>query len=480
MDKLQKNRQSMKKLIVLAVVMVVGFASAIAADYGKYYQNLPVKMVQPLAPEISDYSVNIKDFGGVGDGLTLNTEAFAKAIKALDNKGGGHLVVPEGVWLKGLISLKDNIDLHLEKNAILMATPDRTQHFKVKDGVKDKKCSPLISASKRKNVSITGEGTIDGNGAMWRPVKRSKVSDVEWKEFTGMGGTETEGGKLWFPFNLKHFENLAATPEAQEAMRTHLIRFTDCDRVLVSGVTIQNSPKFHLIPTRCTNVIVDGVTIRCPWNAQNGDALDISCCREVLLVNNTIDAGDDGICMKGGAGKKAAPDGPCENILIQDNTVYHAHGGFVIGSEYSNGMKNIVVRHNRFSGTDTGLRFKSGVGRGGKTEGIYISDIVMTDIKDEAIIFECSYADKKYSVKDDKGEVVVPKNAECVPEWSDIHISNVTCRGAKTAISAHGLPGYECLKNITIDNSTFFYTKKDKDIEAGAGVKLTNCRFASF
>ena len=480
MDKLQKNRQSMKKLIVLAVVMVVGFASAIAADYGKYYQNLPVKMVQPLAPEISDYSVNIKDFGGVGDGLTLNTEAFAKAIKALDNKGGGHLVVPEGVWLTGLISLKDNIDLHLEKNAILMATPDRTQHFKVKDGVKDKKCSPLISASKRKNVSITGEGTIDGNGAMWRPVKRSKVSDVEWKEFTGMGGTETEGGKLWFPFNLKHFENLAATPEAQEAMRTHLIRFTDCDRVLVSGVTILNSPKFHLIPTRCTNVIVDGVTIRCPWNAQNGDALDISCCREVLLVNNTIDAGDDGICMKGGAGKKAAPDGPCENILIQDNTVYHAHGGFVIGSEYSNGMKNIVVRHNRFSGTDTGLRFKSGVGRGGKTEGIYISDIVMTDIKDEAIIFECSYADKKYSVKDDKGEVVVPKNAECVPEWSDIHISNVTCRGAKTAISAHGLPGYECLKNITIDNSTFFYTKKDKDIEAGAGVKLTNCRFASF
>ncbi|WP_308591585.1 glycoside hydrolase family 28 protein [uncultured Prevotella sp.] len=470
----------MKKLIVLAVVMVVGFASAIAADYGKYYQNLPVKMAQPLAPEISDYSVNIKDFGGVGDGLTLNTEAFAKAIKALDNKGGGHLVVPEGVWLTGLISLKDNIDLHLEKNAILMATPDRTQHFKVKDGVKDKKCSPLISASKRKNVSITGEGTIDGNGAMWRPVKRSKVSDVEWKEFTGMGGTETEGGKLWFPFNLKHFENLAATPEAQEAMRTHLIRFTDCDRVLVSGVTIQNSPKFHLIPTRCTNVIVDGVTIRCPWNAQNGDALDISCCREVLLVNNTIDAGDDGICMKGGAGKKAAPDGPCENILIQDNTVYHAHGGFVIGSEYSNGMKNIVARHNRFSGTDTGLRFKSGVGRGGKTEGIYISDIVMTDIKDEAIIFECSYADKKYSVKDDKGEVVVPKNAECVPEWSDIHISNVTCRGAKTAISAHGLPGYECLKNITIDNSTFFYTKKDKDIEAGAGVKLTNCRFASF
>lgn len=470
----------MKKLITFAVALFMGVATTFANDYGRYYQNLPVKMSQPVLPVIPDYSVNIKDFGGVGDGLFLNTEAFEKAIKALDKNGGGHLVVPEGVWLTGLISLKDNIDLHIEKNAIVMATPDRMQHFKVKDGVREKKCTPLISASKRKNISITGEGTIDGNGVMWRPVKRSKVSDVEWKEFTSMGGTEKEGGKLWFPFNLKHYENIADSPEAQEGLRTHLVRLTDCDQVLVSGVTIQNSPKFHLIPTRCTNVVVDGVTIRCPWNAQNGDALDISCCKNVLLVNNTIDAGDDGICMKGGAGKKAAPDGPCENILIQDNTVYHAHGGFVIGSEFSNGMKNIVVRHNRFSGTDTGLRFKSGIGRGGITENIYISDIVMTDIKDEAIIFECTYADKKYSVKDEKGEVTIPKNAECVPVWSDIHINNVVCRGAKTAISAHGLPGYDCLKNISIDNSTFFYTNKDKDIDTNAGVAISGCKFATF
>lgn len=470
----------MNRIMTVAAALLLGAASAFAGDYAKYYQNLPAKMAEPVAATISNYSVNLKDFGGVGDGLTLNTAAFEKAIKALDNKGGGHLIVPEGVWLTGLISLKDNIDLHLEKNAILLATPDRTQHFKTKDGVTEKKCTPLISASKRKNISITGEGIIDGNGAVWRPVKRSKVSDVEWKEYTAMGGTEKENGKLWFPFNLKHQQNIAATPEAQESLRTHLIRLTDCDQVVVSGVTIQNSPKFHLIPTRCTNVIIDGVTVRCPWNAQNGDAIDISCCRNVLLVNNTIDAGDDGICMKGGAGKKAAPDGPCENILIQDNTVYHAHGGFVIGSEFSNGMKNIVVRHNRFSGTDTGLRFKSGVGRGGKTENIFVSDIMMTDIKDEAIIFECTYADKKYSVKDERGKTTVPQNAECVPEWTDIHISNVVCRGTKTAISAHGLPGYECLKNITIDNSTFFYTEKDKDVEAGADVKISGCKFQTF
>ena len=265
-----------------------------ADDYSSYYKNLPVNITQATAPVIPNNTVNIKDFGGVGDGLTLNTEAFRKAISALNKKGGGHLVVPSGIWLCGLISLKDNIDLHLEKNAILLASPDKNHFIKEKDGKKDTKCSPMISASKRKNISITGEGIIDGNGAFWRPVKRSKVSDTEWKEFTYMGGTEAEEGKLWFPFNLKNYGNVANTPEAQEKMRTHLIRVTDCENVLISGVTIQNSPKFHLIPTRCTNVIVDGVTIRCPWNAQNGDGLDISSCKNVLVVNNTIDVGDDG------------------------------------------------------------------------------------------------------------------------------------------------------------------------------------------
>ena len=471
----------MKKAIMMCLALMLTASAIQAKDYGSYYKNMPVAMPAVAAPAIPGNTVNIKDFGGVGDGLTLNTEAFSKAISALNKQGGGHLVVPAGIWLSGMISLKDNIDLHLEKNAILLASPDKNLFIKEKDGKKDKKCSPMISASKRKNVSITGEGIIDGNGAYWRPVKRSKVSDTEWKEFKDLGGTETEGGKLWFPFNLKNYGNIADTPEAQEKMRTHLIRITDCENVLVEGVTIQNSPKFHLIPTRCTNVIVDGVTIRCPWNAQNGDALDISSCRNVLIVNNVIDAGDDGICMKGGAGESGVKYGPCENILIENNTVFHAHGGFVIGSEYSGGMKNIVVRDNRFCGTDTGLRFKSGIGRGGKTEGIYISDIYMTDIKDEAIVFDCTYIDKKYSVKEDDGKPgAVAKDAPFAPEFCDIHISNVTCRNVKTAISVTGLPGMNCVHDVTIDNSTFFYTKKDKEIKDNPEITITNTKFVTF
>ena len=470
----------MKKLLFLCLAFCCMLSSAKAGDYKAYYQSLPVAMSEPQAPVIPSNTVKLTDFGAVGDGLTLNTEAFRKAISSLNKKGGGHLVVPAGVWLTGLISLKDNIDLHLERNAVIMATPDKREFLKTDDDKVAAKCSPLISASKRRNISITGQGVIDGNGAYWRPGKRSKVSDVEWNNYKLMGGTETDSGKLWFPFNLKHYDNIATSAQRQESMRPHLIRFTDCEQVLVQGVTIQNSPKFHFIPTRCNHVIVDGVTIRCPWNAQNGDALDLSACRNVLVVNNTIDAGDDGICMKAGAGQSGVDAGPCENILIENNTVYHAHGGFVIGSEFTGGLKNIVVRNNRFSGTDTGLRFKSSPGRGGKTENIYISNIYMTDIKDQAIVFECSYVDRKYSVNNEAEVETKLKNAKFVPEFTDIHISNVVCRGAKTAVAAHGLPGWSCVHGVDIANSVFFYTRQDKDFDNHVDLKITNTKFATF
>lgn len=466
----------MRKIILTGLAIMLSVVSAMADDYAGYYVNMPTEMPAVTAVTVPDNTVNIRDFGGKGDGVTLNTEAFSKAISALDKKGGGHLVVPAGIWMTGLISLKDNIDLHIEKNAVIMAAPDRNLFFKTKDGKRDSKATPLINASKRKNICITGEGTIDGNGAVWRPVKRSKVSDVEWKDFLYMGGTVSKDGQLWYPFNLKNVANTAETAEAQEKQRTNMIRFTDCENVMVKDVTLQNSPKFHLIPTRCNNVIVDNVTIRCPWNAQNGDALDISSCRNVLIVNNTIDAGDDGICMKGGDSKGGLTAGPCENLLIENNTVYHAHGGFVIGSEFVGGMKNIVVRNNLFSGTDTGLRFKSGIGRGGKTEKIFISDIFMTDIKGEAIVFECTYQDKAVGKKTD-GTATAAKDAQFVPEFTDIHMSNITCRNAKTAISAHGLPGLKCVHGITIDNSTFFITKQDKDIDSNVQLTINNTDF---
>ena len=459
------------KQLILTALTIVSILSAKAEDYSKHYQNLPVELKQVVSFDIPDNTVSIADFGGVGDGVALNTEAFRKAISALTKKGGGRLVVPQGVWLTGPIVLKDNIDLHIERNAIVLFSPDKSL-FVDAEG-KSSRCDPGIKASKRKNIAITGEGIIDGNGAQWRPVKRSKVSDTEWKRFAAIGGVERQNGALWYPWDVKAgYKNIADTPENQEKSRQDLIRLTDCENILIEGVTVQNSPRFHVHPCNSKNIIIDGITVRCPWNAQNGDAIDLSDCHQALIVNSIVDAGDDGICMKSGKAKATALVNGCEDILIEDNTVYHAHGGFVIGSEDITGMKRIVVRRCRFSGTDTGLRFKSGIGRGGKTEDIHISDIVMNDITDEAIVFQCDYVDRPAG---SEGKKAKTSGSEFVPEFTDIHISNVVCRGAKTAIKAKGIEGMNCIHDIEIANSTIVYTSKGADIdEATAKVKLSN------
>ena len=452
-----------------------------AKDYSKYYQNLPTEVKPVVEVVIPDNAVSVTDFGGVGDGQTLNTEAFRKAISALVKKGGGRVVVPQGVWLTGPIVLKDNIELHVEKNAIVMFSPDKSLYID-KDG-NSSRVDPCIKASKRKNIAITGEGIIDGNGAQWRPVKRMKVSDVEWQNFKEMGGVERDNGKLWYPWDMKDGSpNIGDTPEAQEAKRNDLVRFTDCENILFEGVTFQNSPRFHVHPLNSRNIIIDGITVRCPWNAQNGDAIDLSDCHQVLIVNSTVDAGDDGLCMKSGKYKENALVNGCEDILIQDNTVFHAHGGFVIGSENICGTRRLVVRQCRFSGTDTGLRFKSGIGRGGETEKVYISDVVMTDIADEAIIFQCDYVNKPAGGaplqlprggESQSANTAQPKASPRVgvegasafiPRFHDIHINNVVCRGAGTGIYAHGIEGYDCI-DVTIENTKIVNATKETDID---------------
>lgn len=414
---------------------------------------------------IPERSVSLIDFGGTPDGVTSNTQAFKEAVAALSRQGGGHLIVPEGLYLTGPVVLKDCIDLHLERGAIILFSPDKREFM---DG---KSIRPGISASGRHDVSITGEGIIDGNGAWWRAVKRGKVSDTEWKEYLRKGGTVD--GSLWYPFNLKHYPDIAPDARSQEKLRTHLVRFTSCERVLVSGVTVQNSPKFHIVPRFCKDVIIEDVTVRCPWNAQNGDGIDIMQSTDVTVTRCTIDVGDDGICLKAGAGARALEDGgPCKNILIEYNTVYHAHGGFVIGSEFSAGIENITVRHNSFIGTDTGLRFKSAPERGGTTAGICISDIYMADIKDEAIVFQTDYADRPAGYEDNMAAVT----DRFIPCFEDIRMERIVCRGCSTAVKAHG----RIIRNVSLKDCSFFYNDRGCDIDPDCAVSLENVKFFSF
>ena len=450
-----------------------------AKDHSPLYRNLPISLPQPAVPTIPNLTVSVTNFGAIGDGITDCTEAFSKAISHLSQQGGGHLNVPSGIFLTGPIQLKSLIDLHVERGAVILFSPDKCQYVNINGSMRTNgRATPPLTASKCHDLSITGEGIIDGNGEWWRAVKHGKVSDTEWKTFLAMGGTKTDDGQLWYPHGLKHFADIADTPEAQERMRPHLIRLTDCERILIEGVTIQNAPKFHIVPQRCKDVIIDGVTVRCPWNAQNGDGIDLMQCQRVLVTACTLDVGDDAICLKGGVAEEGVKYGPCADILITGNTVFHGHGGFVIGSEFSGGIHRIVVSDCTFSGTDTGLRFKSGPGRGGKTSDIHISNIRMSDIRDQAIIFETSYADRPAGSKATENETAQTAPTKFIPEFSDIHISHVTCRDTRIGIAAKGT--IDMIHDIRIDDSIIFYTSKEKDIDHPDMLKLSNVRFMTF
>ena len=191
---------------------------------------------------------------------------------------------------------------------------------------------------------------------------------------------------------------------------------------------------------------MDCATIYNDWWAQNGDGIDISACKKVVIYKCAVNAGDDGICMKSSG---ARPDGPAlENVLIAGCAVGRAHGGFVIGSNTDGGMANIFVSDCLFSGTDVGLRFKSNKGRGGLVKDIFIQDITMHDIVREAILFDTYYEDMPAGAIKDPNK---PAPKDKIPEFRDFHISRISCAGAKTAIAITGLPELP-VNNIFFDS----------------------------
>lgn len=459
----------MKKHFSILIALLLCL-SASAEDYSKYYTDLPVQLQQVTAFTVPETRVSIADFGAVGDGKTLNTEAFANAIKALVAKGGGHLDVPAGVWKTGPFQLKSNIDLHVAKGATILFSEDKTLYLKKdKSGKVSGKCVPMISVSKSENIMITGEGTIDGQGDYWRAVKKSKVSADEWARYNEMGGTVMSN--IWYPFNLKaelNIPNINKNAKSQESMRYHLINITDSKNVLIQGVRIQNSPKFHLVPARIENLIIDGITIWCHGYAQNGDAMDIGNSKRVLVVNSEINCGDDGICMKGGVGQDGFDRGPNTDFLIQNNIVHQAHGGFVIGSEFSGGMKKMVVRNCKFDGTDIGLRFKSAPGRGGTCEDIYCYNIQMTNMLKEAILFETTYEDVATGGSATAGD---DKNA-WFPDFCNFKIYDVTVDGATTAMKLNGLKDHP-IHDITLENVTMKNCKNGLNLNYAENIMMT-------
>ncbi|MFR9165450.1 MAG: glycoside hydrolase family 28 protein [Dysgonomonas sp.] len=486
----------MKKTFLTVSLTLLSFFSLQSKEstgYDYLYKNLPFEMPVISAPVFPSNEVSVKDFGGIGDGITLNTEAFAKAIDALSARGGGKLIVPSGVWFTGPIVLKSNINLHLEDKAIILFSPDKDLYPLVQtvfEGLDTYRCQSPISGRNLQNVAITGSGAIDGNGQYWRPLKKPKVSESFWRrETTGKGVFKRSD--YWMPsaqylhgdtisdMNVpRHMKTIEEFKTVRDFLRPVMISFIECRNVYLQGVIFQNSPAWNIHPLMCENVIIDGIQVRNPSYAQNGDGLDLESCKNAIIANSTFDVGDDGICIKSGKdedGRKR--NRPCENVIVDNCTVFKGHGGFVVGSEMSGGVKNISVSNCQFLGTDVGLRFKSRRGRGGVVENIYISNISMFNISTEPIHFNLYYGGKSVveDLEEDTSEpqtVDMPLVDETTPTFRNIYIKDITCSNARRAMYFYGLPEHK-IDNINVENVNI-HSQLGAEISESKNITLKN------
>lgn len=450
-------------LAALAVGTTLSVA-AVDPAYAPYYENLPFEMPEVPTPSIPDRTVSLTDFGAVCDGVTLNTEVFAKAIDHLSGQGGGTLHVPDGVWVTGPIELKSNINLNLSEGAIISFDPNPDLYPMrrvIYEGFEAWRRQSPITGTGLENVAITGKGIIDGNGNRWRPVKKTQMTKDEWTNLTAKGGVIRPSGDTeeWFPSeaflegkkngNRRREYTKEEADSYKQYLRPVMLHLVQCKNVMLKGVTFQNSPAWNLHPLMCENLILDGVNVRNPYFSHNGDGMDIESCRNVIICRSTLDVGYDTICIKSGKDEEGRKRGiPTENVIVRDCRVFHGHGGFVVGSEMSGGVNNISVENCQFTGTDVGLRFKSTRGRGGVVKNIFINNISMVDITGDAITFDLYYWTFG------KGPQGVPPVDEGTPQFKDITISNVTALNSGKALKFNGIPEMP-IENITVSNSIF-------------------------
>lgn len=482
--------------LALALMMCLSSKNVIAQNASDgTYQNIEFKMSKVNEPVIPNNSVNLKDFGAVNGGYVLNTKAFADAIETLSKKGGGKLIIPPGIWLTGPIILKSNIELHAQTGALIKFSTDKSLYPIIEtsfEGLNTWRCISPIYGKNLENIAFTGNGVWDGSGEAWRQVKKSKLTDEQWKKFVASGGVLNEKKDSWYPseqylkgakgadqnirLDLKTKEDFEAI---HDFLRPVLVSIQNSKRVLFDGPVFQNSPAWNIHPLLIEDLIVRNITVRNPWFSQNGDGLDVESCKNVVIENSSFDVGDDAICIKSGKDKDGRDRGvPCENIIVKNNIVYHGHGGVTVGSEMSGGVKNLHVSNCTFMGTDVGLRFKSTRGRGGVVENIYISDVFMTDIPSQAISFDLYYGGKSIAeTLAEGGNTVstkaIPVNEE-TPQFKNIVIKNITIKGAQQAVFLQGLPEMN-LENIEISNLIAKSQKGFSIIDAN-GIKISNAQ----
>jgi polygalacturonase len=389
--------------------------------------DLPFELPDIPEPAFPKQIFDIRDYGALPDGTTLNTNAFHQAVDDCHAQGGGTIQVPEGDWLTGPIHLRSNICLHLESGALVRFSPRFDDYLPVVftrwEGVECFNYSPLIYAIDCENIEVTGEGTFEGQGESWwhwKQLQHPAAQELYHAQFNGI------------PVKKRIFGSEKA------ALRPQFLQTIRCRNVLFEGVTFINGPMWTIHPVYCENVIVRNVTVK--TKGPNGDGLNPDYCRNVLVEGCSFDTSDDCIAINSGMNEDGWRVGvPCENIHIRNCAMSEGHGAISIGSGMSGGVRNIYAHDCRVTGGDQGIRLKSIRGRGGYIEQVYFENFHFSGLRMEAILLNMFY-----------GASSAESTSNTPPAFRDIHIKSVTCESAGAGITVRGLPE-QPIQRVTLE-----------------------------
>ena len=443
----------MKKILFYLLPLLTAITVP-AAEEG--WQQVPEILARIQPPQIPAHDFVITGYGAVGDGVTDASAAISQAITAAAALGGGRVVIPAGSFVTGPVRLKSNVELHLEKDATLLFSTNTQLYlpavFTRFEGIECYNYSPLVVAVGQTNLSITGEGTLDG---------QADASWLTWKGGKGTGPhTQTAARARLDKMNNDQVPVDQRRFGAGDYLRPNFIQFQRCSQVMIEGVKIRHSPMWEIHPLLCTNVIVRGVDIFS--HGANNDGCDPESSRDVLIEKCIFDTGDDCIAIKSGRNNDGRRVGvPSVNLIIRDSTMRDGHAGTAIGSEISGSCSNVFVENCEMSSSNLvcALRLKSNAMRGGELRNIHMRNCHVGLVKDSVLQIDFLY---------DEGAKGPYK-----PVANNVDLENVTVDHTPRVLNVRGFPA-ATISNIWLRHCTFKQVKKP-DVLIDADVKLADC-----
>jgi polygalacturonase len=402
----------------------------LAANEPDGWQEAPKILSRIRAPKFPARDFNISHYGATPDGKSDCKPAFDKAITEC-SAAGGRVIVPAGEWfIRGPIHLKTGVNLYLESGATVRFSADPTDYLPLVrtrfEGNELLNFSPFIYAIDEHDIAITGSGTFDGQAAKdaWWNWKSSSSRDRQALQKMSDDNT---------PLDERKFG-------ADHQLRPSFVQFYHCNNVLIEGATFTNSPMWLLHPLLCQNVTISGVTL--DSHGPNNDGCDPESCRDVLIEKCTFNTGDDCIAIKSGRGRDGRRSAtPSENIIIRNCEMKDGHGGVVLGSEMSGGIRNVFVEDCKMGSPNLvrAIRLKSNSSRGGFLENLFVRNITVDQVKEAVVRINLQY-------EKDRGKFF--------PKVSNIHLANITSEKCKRPFYFVGLPE-STIANVIIQDCTF-------------------------